>query len=88
MCSDQDLILRSHAGDRDSEEELIKRYRQKVRICARRFYLLGGDDEDLLHLTVMFGVGDLRKTSGKIERSSGRIGARRSDSLMCGVPVL
>ena len=48
MFSDQDLILKSHEGDRASEEELIKRYRQKVRICARRFYLLGGDDEDLL----------------------------------------
>ena len=48
ICSDQDLILGAHSGDRRAEEELLMRYRQKVRICARRFYLLGGDDEDLL----------------------------------------
>ena len=48
IYSDQDLILSVRSGDRHAEEELLKRYSQKVRICARRFYLLGGDDEDLL----------------------------------------
>ena len=48
IYSDQDLIFGVRSGDRCAEEELLKRYRQKVRICARRFYLLGGDDEDLL----------------------------------------
>ena len=48
MFSDRDLIDAAHSGDRSAEEELLMRYRQKVRICARRFYLLGGDDEDLL----------------------------------------
>ena len=46
--SDQDLISVGRQGDRLAEEELIRRYGQKVRICARHFFLLGGDDEDLL----------------------------------------
>ena len=46
--SDQDLISAGRQGDRLAEEELIRRYGQKVRICARHFFLLGGDDEDLL----------------------------------------
>lgn len=45
---DQDLISAGRQGDRLAEEELIRRYGQKVRICARHFFLLGGDDEDLL----------------------------------------
>ena len=32
ICSDQDLILGAHSGDRRAEEELLMRYRQKVRM--------------------------------------------------------
>ena len=53
--SDQDLISAGRQGDRLAEEELIRRYGQKVRICARHFFLLGGDDEDLLQEGMKYG---------------------------------
>ena len=35
-------------GDREAEELLVIRYRRLVRICARPFFLAGGDREDLI----------------------------------------
>jgi len=46
--SDNDLIILSRQGSEPAEEELISRYKRKATICARKFYILGGDDEDLL----------------------------------------
>ncbi len=53
-----------------------------------RYDRAAGENESLLYLAFVCGVGDLRKTSGKSAGSSGRMGASRSDSIMCGVPVL
>lgn len=44
---DHDLLLLS-STDSEAEEELINRYKRKVSICARRFYLFGGDNDDLV----------------------------------------
>lgn len=46
--SDNDLIVLSRQREENAEEELISRYKRKAAICARKFYILGGDDEDLL----------------------------------------
>ena len=35
-------------GNREAEEELVSRYHRLVRICARPFFLVGGDSEDLI----------------------------------------
>lgn len=43
------------SGDRSAEEELVKRYMQLVRACARPFFLAGGDSEDLIQ-EGMFGL--------------------------------
>ncbi len=48
LTEDPVLLRLCKEGDRLAEEELIRRYMRKVRICSRRFYLLGGDDEDLV----------------------------------------
>ena len=45
---DASLLSLSSKGDRGAEEELIRRYTKVVRLCARRFFLLGGEQEDLL----------------------------------------
>jgi RNA polymerase sporulation-specific sigma factor len=45
--SDEILCQRVKAGDRLSEELLITRYTRLVRTCARPFFLIGGDSEDL-----------------------------------------
>lgn len=35
-------------GSREAEEQLVIRYNRLVRICARPFFLVGGDSEDLI----------------------------------------
>lgn len=46
--SDEALCAMVSTGDREAEEELVTRYARLVRICARPFFLAGGDSEDLI----------------------------------------
>ena len=46
--SDEDLCRLTASGDRDAEEVLVKRYLRMVRVCARPYFLAGGDSEDLI----------------------------------------
>lgn len=46
--SDEVLCALTAAGDRLAEETLIRRYSRLVRVCARPFFLAGGDSEDLI----------------------------------------
>lgn len=52
---DGDLLLLASKGDRDAEEELAVRYSWLVRMCARPYFLAGGDGEDLTQ-EGMFGL--------------------------------
>lgn len=45
---DEVLCALTAAGDRLAEETLIRRYSRLVRVCARPFFLAGGDSEDLI----------------------------------------
>lgn len=53
--SDEELCALVAAGRRDAEEELVKRYLRPVRVCARPYFLAGGDSEDLIQ-EAMFGL--------------------------------
>ena len=46
--SDEELCVRAAGGDRPAEEHLVSKYTRLVRSCARPFFLIGGDSEDLL----------------------------------------
>ena len=46
--SDEELCRLTASGDRDAEEVLVKRYLRMVRMCARPYFLAGGDSEDLI----------------------------------------
>ena len=46
--SDEVLCGRAAAGDRVAEEQLVIRYNRLVRVCARPYFLAGGDSEDLI----------------------------------------
>lgn len=48
MYTDNELINLARNGDLFAEEALAKRYGRLVRICARQFFLVGGDGEDLI----------------------------------------
>lgn len=45
--SDEDLCSLTTEGNRIAEELLVTRYNRLVRTCARPFFLIGGDSEDL-----------------------------------------
>lgn len=46
--SDERLCALAVQGDRAAEERLVLRYNRMVRICARPYFLAGGDSEDLI----------------------------------------
>lgn len=46
--SDESLCSMAVSGDRVAEETLVLRYNRLVRVCARPFFLAGGDSEDLI----------------------------------------
>ena len=48
VYSDTDLWSLAAKGDASAEEELIERYARTVRVCARPYFLAGGDSEDLI----------------------------------------
>ena len=53
--SDEELCQLVASGSRDAEEVLVKRYLRTVRVCARPYFLAGGDSEDLIQ-EAMFGL--------------------------------
>lgn len=48
MISDEELVARFRAGDKKAGEEVLVRYKNSVLSIARRFFLAGGDTEDLV----------------------------------------
>ncbi|BDF70981.1 RNA polymerase factor sigma-70 [Oscillospiraceae bacterium] len=46
--TDEVLCRQAASGDRIAEEQLVMRYNRLVRICARPYFLAGGDSEDLI----------------------------------------
>ena len=46
--SDEELLRQIQSGNNDAMECLLERYRDMVRKEARRFFLAGGDEEDLI----------------------------------------
>lgn len=46
--SDEQLCALSAKGEREAEELLVGRYSKLVRMCARPYFLAGGDSEDLI----------------------------------------
>lgn len=47
QCSDETLCALVSGGCREAEEALVTRYNRLVRSCARPYFLVGGDSEDL-----------------------------------------
>ncbi len=45
---DEELVSLSRKGDKAAMEELLRRHAGLVRSCARRYFLIGGETEDLI----------------------------------------
>ena len=67
--SDEELCSRAALGESQAETELVRRYGQLVRACARPLFLAGGDSEDLIQegmlglLTAIRGFDPNRDTA-------------------------
>ena len=60
QLNDEALQQMASEGDARAEEELIERYTRLVRICARPYFLAGGDSEDLMQEGLMGLLGAVR----------------------------
>lgn len=47
-CTDENCIMLAQNGDKEAEETLLIRYRNLVLSYARKFFLVGGETEDLI----------------------------------------
>ena len=68
MRSDEELVRISSAGDKQATEELMLRYSALVRALTRRFFLTGGETEDLIQegmIGLYNAITDYKETEGK-----------------------
>ncbi len=64
---DEELVSLAKAGDKQAMEEILLRYAGLVRSCARRYFLIGGETEDLLQegmIGLYRAVGDYDQANG------------------------
>ena len=65
--SDEVLCAQVASGDRIAEEMLAMRYTRLVRVCARPYFLAGGDSEDLIQegmVGLLFAIREFRLDRG------------------------
>lgn len=60
---DEHLCALVKAGDKVAEESMVLRYARLVRICARPYFLVGGDSEDLIQEGMMGLLSAIREFS-------------------------
>ena len=66
--SDEALALKAQNGDTAAVEELMRRYKNGVRSHARKFFLIGGETEDLVQegmIGLYYAVLGFREAAGK-----------------------
>ena len=66
---DNKLQALSQLGDRRAEEQLVMRYSRVVRMCARPFFLAGGDAEDLMQEGMMGLLSAVREFNSSLNIS-------------------
>ena len=69
--TDEQLVIKAQNGDKQAEEKLFERYSNLVRYCARKFFLVGGDAEDLIQEGMMGlyqAIGDYKPSEEKGKR--------------------
>lgn len=62
--TDETLVAFAQSGNKEAEAELLLRYRNLVRFYARKFFLVGGETEDLIQegmIGLYQAIGGFRK---------------------------
>ena len=65
--SDEELVALAQSGDKRATEELLLRHTGVVRCCARGFFLIGGETEDLIQegmIGLYHAIGDYKFEKG------------------------
>ncbi len=75
--ADEPLCAMAAEGDRMAEDALVMRYHRLVRICARPYFLAGGDSEDLIQEGMVGLLSAIREFDG------GRDASFRTFSEIC-----
>ena len=78
--SDEQLCALASAGERSAEETLVLRHTRLVRMCARPFFLAGGDSEDLIQegmLGLLAAIREFRPDRGARFATYARVCVRR-----------
>ena len=68
--TDEELVLLSRGGNEQATEELLRRYSGLVRSCARRYFLIGGETEDLIQEGMIGLCRAIRNYDGEREGCS------------------
>ena len=66
--SDEKLVKRAQGGDREATEKLLRRHMNMVLARARRFFLAGGDTDDLVQegmIGLYSAINEFSEESGK-----------------------
>ena len=66
--TDEELAAIAQSGGEGAEEELLNRYKSAVRARARKFFLTGGETEDLAQegmIGLVSAIRDFRADGGK-----------------------
>ena len=78
--TDESLCARAASGDRAAEEALVLRHTRLVRVCARPFFLAGGDSEDLIQegmVGLLSAIREFRPQKGASFRAFAEVCVRR-----------
>ena len=67
--TDEELIARLRAGDKEVEDFIMRKYIPLVRKCTNAMYLIGGEKEDLIQEGMMGLVKAVRNYSFDKETS-------------------
>ncbi len=67
---DEELIALSREGDKLAMDTLLHRYKDLVRSCARQYFLIGGETEDLIQEGMIGLYNAINDFDGDLEGSS------------------
>ena len=65
--TDEELVVLAQDGDSEAEEQLYNRYKPKIKLEIRPYYLVGGDSDDLIQVAMIGLMNAIRnyKSEGK-----------------------
>jgi RNA polymerase sporulation-specific sigma factor len=65
--TDEELVALAQNGDRDAEEEILRRYKDMVRAKSRLYFMPGADSDDVVQegmIAVFKAIGDYDRSKG------------------------